>query len=234
MRQLIWKEWHEQAWKLAFGCIVLSAFALIGLRTRIILDQEMALWVCFPAMCLLPLLAATGLIPAERSAATLESLAALPVSMRTIAAVKAITGVVLSTVPLLCAMAISLAIAGGREMEPARLAGIYLLCTMTSLSLFFWMFALTIRLPTESRAAMVGVGILMCWGMLTVGLQDDWRYSYFLPPMECLSPYSFVLELEKAGIGWKIILDVAVGFAIGVALWFGASRAIGKDASAKG
>ena len=24
MRQLIWKEWHEQSWKLAFGCIVLN------------------------------------------------------------------------------------------------------------------------------------------------------------------------------------------------------------------
>ena len=39
MHSLLWKEWHEQSWKLGFGCVVLGALALIGLHSRIIADE---------------------------------------------------------------------------------------------------------------------------------------------------------------------------------------------------
>src|SRR5689334_8801214 len=41
MRSLLWKEWHEQSWKLAFGCVVLAALAVIGLRARVVADDTM-------------------------------------------------------------------------------------------------------------------------------------------------------------------------------------------------
>ena len=28
MQSLLWKEWHEQSWKLAFSCILLGAMAV--------------------------------------------------------------------------------------------------------------------------------------------------------------------------------------------------------------
>ena len=234
MRQLIWKEWHEQSWKLAFGCIVLSAFAGIGLRTRIILDQEMILWVCMPAMCLLPLLAATGLIPAERSDGTLESLAALPVSLRKIFVVKTMTGLILCAVPLLAAMAVSLAIAGGRELPAAVIVGIYGMVIVSSLSLFMWMLALTIRLPTEARAAMVSIGLLMCWAMVSAGLMEAG------PPVLCtLSPFAFVFEylvVHRTGepVPPPLILNILAQAVIGAVLWICAARAISKDVNSVG
>jgi ABC-type transport system involved in cytochrome c biogenesis permease component len=227
VRQLIWKEWHEQSWKLAFGCIVLSAFAGIGLRTRIILDQEMILWVCMPAMCLLPLLAATGLIPAERSDGTLESLAALPISMRKILAVKTMTGLILCAVPLLAAMAVSIAIAGGRELGTGAIVSLYGCSSLTALALFIWMLALTIRLPSEARAAMVSIGVLMCWSMGSVALWEAGDSIF-----RALSPFSFVLDhlvLRHGEILPSLTLDVLVEPAIAAALWFWASRAIAKD-----
>jgi ABC-type transport system involved in multi-copper enzyme maturation permease subunit len=180
-------------------------------------------------MVLLPLLAAAGLVPAERAEGTFDALAALPISMRKIFAMKTITGVVLSAVPLLTAMAVSLAIAGGREMEAGRMAIIYLLCTLTSLSVFFWIFALTVRLPSEARAAMVGIGILMCWGMVTGWIVEEWRGANYSPPLECVSPFSFVLELNWPVRGAEVCIDCAVGTAIAAALSFGASRAISKE-----
>jgi hypothetical protein len=42
MRSLIWKEWHEQRWQLAFGCVMLMSFAAIALRARLVSDETMA------------------------------------------------------------------------------------------------------------------------------------------------------------------------------------------------
>jgi len=233
VRQLIWKEWHEQSWKLAFGCIVLSAFALIGLRTRIIPDEEMVMWVCFPAMCLLPLLAATGLVPAERSDGTLESLAALPVTLRQILTVKTLTGLTLCAVPLLAAMLISLAIAGGREMDAFPMIAIYGRSMLTALALFVWFLALTVRLPTEARAAMVGIGVMFCWLMLSAGIAEG-----DMPLLSTVSPFSFVFNAQYTGIPTRqvppLAINVLIETAIALALWSWAGRAIGKDVNSVG
>ena len=39
IRKLLWKEWHEQRWKAAFGCVILMAFTAIGLKTRLVPDE---------------------------------------------------------------------------------------------------------------------------------------------------------------------------------------------------
>src|SRR5579872_3529215 len=116
MSSLLWKEWHEQRWKLAFGCIILAAFALIGLRARIIADQMLLTWVCLMGVLLLPVLASTGLVPAERGEGTFESLLPLPISPKRILLAKTIMGMLLCAAPLAAAGIVSLLIAGGREM----------------------------------------------------------------------------------------------------------------------
>lgn len=37
-RALLWKEWREQRWKMAFGRVMLCGFCAIGLQTRLIPD----------------------------------------------------------------------------------------------------------------------------------------------------------------------------------------------------
>src|ERR1700722_4488605 len=108
MRSLLWKEWREQSWKLGFGCIVLTALAVIGLHARIIDDESMVVMVCFLGVTLLPVLSSTGLVPAERSEGSLESLLALPVKSWRILLAKTAMGLLLCTGPLLAAAAASL------------------------------------------------------------------------------------------------------------------------------
>src|SRR5947208_15156442 len=60
MTNLLWKEWHEQRWKLAYGCLMLCAFALIGMRCRVVADETLLTWVCFLGITLLPILASMG------------------------------------------------------------------------------------------------------------------------------------------------------------------------------
>jgi ABC-type transport system involved in multi-copper enzyme maturation permease subunit len=170
MRKLLWKEWHEQNWKLGFGCIVLGALAYIGFHARIVADETMMMWVCFLGLTMLPVLSSTGLVPAERGEGTLESLLALPVAPRKILAAKVLMGTLLCIAPMFVASLLSLLVAAGREMPANSIIAFYIASTMTTLVLFGWMTALTIRLPSETRAALLGVGVLILWMLITQGL----------------------------------------------------------------
>ena len=196
MRKLLWKEWHEQSWKLGFGCLVLSALAWIGLRSRIIADETMVEWVCFIGFTLLPILSSTGLVPAERAEGSLESLLAMPISPWRILAAKTVMGMLLCAGPMAVAMVVSVLAAGGREMAENQMLTLYLRSALACSSLFIWMMALTIRLPSEARAALVAVGLLIIFTIATgaivarVATQGDWTSATAW--IHSLSPLSFV------------------------------------------
>jgi len=224
MSSLLWKEWHEQRWKLAFGCIILAAFALIGLRARIITDQMLLTWVCLMGVLLLPVLASTGLVPAERGEGTLESLLSLPVAPRRILFAKTLVGMLLCAGPLAAAGVISLMLAGGREMSSGVMVGLYAASIASALSLFLWMMALTIGLPNEARAGLLSLGVLVCWVLIAKGLE-----SGKVGPAAWL-PCPFVFELgiytnrPETHFGW-LVVAVLVQTTIGLALfWWAATR----------
>jgi hypothetical protein len=128
------------------------------------------MWVNFLGLTMLPILAATGLVPAERGEGSLESLLALPVNASRILGVKAAMGIVLCAAPMLVAGAISVFVTRGREISIVGMIGFYASSLVTSLSLFMWMLALTIRLPTETRAALLCIGVLILWMLMTEAL----------------------------------------------------------------
>jgi ABC-type transport system involved in multi-copper enzyme maturation permease subunit len=216
MRKLLWKEWHEQSWKLGFGCIVLSALAVIGLHARITSDETMSMWVCVFGLALLPVLASSGLLPAERSEGSFESLLALPVSPWKILAAKTLMGLVLCEGPMMVAAVASVAAAGGREMSDFAILDLYARSTLATVSLFIWMLALTSRLPNEARAALLAMGVLIFWMLATMGMVDgDIPALVFAP-----SPMAVVFrvpETIRPGPSFKIALGVQ-GI-ISVLLW---------------
>ncbi|MDB5295230.1 MAG: hypothetical protein JWO31_1213, partial [Phycisphaerales bacterium] len=95
MRILLWKEWHEQRWKLGFSSLLLAAFALIGLRSRVVADEAVLAVLTTLGTLLLPVLAVVGLVPPERADGTLEALLALPVRPGRVLAAKALAGAAL-------------------------------------------------------------------------------------------------------------------------------------------
>lgn len=170
MRSLLWKEWHEQWWKLAFGSLILAAFAAIGLHARAVPDSETLEWLAVLAALLLPIMASTGLVPPERDDGTLDTLLALPVPVSKIFLVKLAFGLLLCIGPILAATLASIATAGGREVALSEMLTLSLRTAGVTLSLFIWMFTLTIRLPSETRAAMITIGILIIWVLLSAGI----------------------------------------------------------------
>jgi ABC-type Na+ efflux pump permease subunit len=195
VRSLIWKEWHEQWWKLCFGSVVLGAMALIGLRARLLADLDTMGVVCVVALTLLPVVSSTGLVAAEREQGSFESLVSLPVSAGRVLAAKAITGVLLCVGPIAVAALASGAEAGGRETETSAILVLYAHAALASSALFFWMFLLTIDLPSEARAALVACGIYVISLMVTGALQQV--PNAWIPLATAMSPVGLLIEPLK-------------------------------------
>lgn len=217
MRPLVWKEWHEQRWKLGFGCVVLCAFALIGLRTRIVSDESIIVATCALGVLLLPILSAAGLFPAECGEGTLNTLLALPVPRSKLLAAKMTLGIALCAVPLLASAAVCLIIAGGREISDAAMNAIFLRAVASAFFLFVWMFAVTVRSPSEGRGAALAVGILVCWLMITTALVEaapakgyGFSESHASLPLWFGCPFVFVFPPTMWATGWGIIVQCAI------------------------
>jgi ABC-type transport system involved in multi-copper enzyme maturation permease subunit len=230
MFSLIWKEWHEQRWKLGFGCLVLAALAAIGLRARILPDETMIMWVCFLGLAMLPILSSTGLIPAERADDTFESLLALPVAPWRILIAKTAMGLLLCAGPMALAALVSVEIAGNREMSSADMLNFYARCTFTTLSLFIWMLALTAQLPSETRAALLAMGLLVFWLLASAGLVQPGT-----PPLVfAVSPFVFVYhDANPAGNAPSLAANIAVQAVILAALWLWTTTRLARGTEGK-
>ncbi|HEX4795181.1 MAG TPA: ABC transporter permease subunit [Humisphaera sp.] len=238
MLNLLWKEWHEQRWKLAYGCLMLCAFALIGMRCRVVADETLLTWVCFLGITLLPILASMGLIPAERSEGSFNSLLALPAPRWQIFASKTVMGLLLCAGPLLAATLVSIIVAGGREITSGQMMLECARSIAACLSLFMWMFVLTIGLPSEARAGLVSLGILFIALLLMAGLLYAVAlHSKMLSRLWWASPFEFTFSIpandrdsEYAQI--SALGALAVQPLIAAGLWFWGLRRLSAEGQA--
>ena len=233
MRSLLWKEWHEQRWKLAFGSLILAAFALVGLRARVIADATMLEAVCLLAVPLLSVLSSTGLVPAERDEGTLQTLLALPVQPAVVFGIKTLIGALLCAVPLVLTAAVGVAIAGGREISSAAIIGLHLRTLAATLSLFFWMLALTVRLPSETRAALMTLGVLVLWMIVTLGLFEGWTEQSGPSSLWLVDPLVFLIGFKHGGWAVSLPAAAAVQALIAAALWLWAAWQLPRPVEAR-
>ena len=222
MRSLLWKEWHEQRWKLAFTSLLLAGFTFCGLHARVIPDETVLLYLSFLAVILMPLLIGASLIASERDARTLDTLLALPVKPSVVFAVKTLLGVILCIVPLAVACIVSLAMAGGREMTGSEIVAMFVRCGLTTLCLFIWMLALTIRMPGETRSTLLGLGVLVGWAILTSGLPA--RHGAQVLWLWLANPLVFLMNPHDEYWAVSLSAAVMVQAVIVALLWLWASR----------
>ncbi len=173
-RNLFWKEWHEQRWRMAFGCVLMSALPALGLMARVVPDEAVVTVAMLVGSVLLPIFAAMGLIAPERSERTLGSLLVLPVSSRTVLSVKTVVGLATCLAPLACATIVSLFMAGGRELSSGH---IFMACQGSAVFaclVLVWTLAFSVRQSTEARVGLVGMGVVAAWVMLTMFMHMFW------------------------------------------------------------
>lgn len=181
IKSLFWKEWCEQRWKLAYGCVLLMGFVAVGLRSRIVQDEVIFVFAVVGGSILMALLVGMGLVAAERSDGSLGMLLALPVRSWKIFVVKMSMGALVCALPIVGCMVMSLAMAAGREMSANRIIAYYLGGIAFGIVMLVWMVAFGIRQPSEARAGLVGIAVFMVW-MFIIFLDE-----VFLRPSTYLS-----------------------------------------------
>ena len=116
LKALLWKEWHEQRWRVALATVWLLGMTAIGLKTRILPDETIIGMIWTPTAVILPVFLGMGLFAAERRNGTMPYLMVHPVSRSCILAAKVIMGLLSYLVPMVvCGVVICLTV-GGREL----------------------------------------------------------------------------------------------------------------------
>ena len=130
-------------------------------------------------------------------------------------------------------VAVSVAFAGGREMSTFAMIEVYMRTLAVALSLFFWMFALTARLPSETRAALIAMGVLISWLIVTFGLSQSWSHGADPSPFWAASPFVFLLGFQNET--WAVPLSAAalLQTVVAVLLWLWAARQLASEAEGR-
>jgi len=224
IRALLWKEWSEHRWRLAFGCVLLMAYMALGLKTRLVEDEAIFGSGLMLGAGLLPLLAVMGAVAEDRAEGTLARLLELPVRPWLVLLVKTLMGLAVCVGPLAGATAVALVMAGGREVSAAMMVKLCGNVGGVTALFFVWSLAFAVRQPSEARAALVAIAVAAAWWltlMLIIGRPHGWVvYIHYVHP------------LGFAKLTWNGSQQVAIVIQVAMAglLWWWAARRLAASA----
>ena len=192
MKALIWKEWCEQRWKLAFGCVLIGGFAAVSLRARIWPDIGVTVLSAMFGSALMALFVSMGLFACERNEGTLGTLLVLPVEKWKVFAVKMGVGALVCAGPVILVGVLVFIIGGGRELS-ARQTGMYFSVGIVfGVAAFVWMAVFGVRRASETKAGLVGIAVLVGW-FLFFGFDDVVRIPWLRWWLQAVLPLQFDL-----------------------------------------
>ena len=218
IRMLMWKEWREQRWKLALGCVVLATFTFVGLRSRLVMDQMILGMNMLLGGIALPIFAGMDLVAGERANETLGSLLRLPCRPWKVLAVKTGTAAAVCVAPMLLTGCVAALVAGGREVSTWEVLRFHLAGAGLAVTVLVWMLAFGIRQPGEARAAVVAVAILIVW-ILVVPIWEPFESR--LPDwIMVLHPGSFLVVADPYDAHWlTAVFPVQTAFTAILYIW---------------
>ena len=208
-RSLLRKEWREARWKAAFGAVLLGGACAIHLRTRMMPDEGAFFFIIGLGGVMLPLLAAIGAVGADREAASLYFLQALPVAPWRILAAKLTVAFGVALAPLVAGWAVCVAMAGGREISTLLFTGMSAASVWVALQVIVWTVAFGMRQPAEARVGLAGIFVMVAWSLWVFVGDELWVTGH--PMMEKIlfsfAPWS-MLNIPASGEGLQYWLQV--------------------------
>lgn len=214
-RQLFWKEWRENLWKLAFGSAVSAAFVLLLFRIRLFPDAANCIAISFVQMLAIPVIYALDIFSGEMSNRTIHLLFKFPVPRWKIFFSKYLVCILGMSLIFLANGGLMELAGQGREAEVGFLFKLNTSFGITSILLFTWFcpFGAQSRSEAGSLAAMFGVMIGWAIIMLWAGVCEYMWAIHFVP-------YNFfTIYLPENSFDISIIqLILSTGAATGIVL----------------
>ncbi|MGH7140693.1 MAG: hypothetical protein ACREHD_33590 [Pirellulales bacterium] len=168
-RQLIWKEWREQVWKMiAVASIVIAVEGYLFFS-----DPKAGLaQLGFGLLCGVPgaFFIALGVAAGERTAGSLDFVRSLPLARWKWAAARLAIGAIASLVPVVAAAAVTLLLS--LSMRSATDSPSYLrdggLAALCCLNVYGWTVVMGVRRSNELRAGLAATCLFIGWWALVV------------------------------------------------------------------
>jgi hypothetical protein len=125
---------------------------------------------------------------------------------------------------------IALLMAGARELDWGELVGMYAMALGATLSVFSWLAAAGMRQPSEARAGMLGIGVIVAWFLLIVIAEAVRTETSSISRLEnwvaACSPLGFVVLKDQPVPVPAVIGAQLASMAL---LWTWSTRRIGKS-----
>jgi len=191
------KEWHEHKWKTVALAAMLSVFVL-GQAT-----EDLAANLGMGSMLIGTmgaLFIAIGVVAGERADGSIDFVRSLPVARWKVAVVRLTMSAALCAAPIVITalVAFGMQTAGVTRGSSAPIWEVTLIEVLGCLSLFFWITAITIDQPTQLRAGVIGVVVLLSWFAIGI-LLDNYSIQRRWPS----GLLEAVLNLGPAGC-WRL------------------------------
>ena len=190
---LLWKEWHEQQWKL----LSLTAIALSVCLTLMCQDlgnvEFSLIFTIFSFAIFAPIVVGMGVCAGEHASGVIRFVRAQPVPMRCVATVRWIVGACVLVIPLFGASAMCwIAMFFEEQVGPrsVRTAAFFELQSESSetstlllisaagmaacLNLYAWIVAIAVNQRTEFRAGLVGLLVTAGTGVAGISSLSGW------------------------------------------------------------
>lgn len=230
IRPLIWKEWREQRWKMAFGTIMLAFFTGTMLAAKTTTDQEIVVVVLFLGGLILSLYSAMGVFAPERAGGTTIFLASKPIAAWKVFICKWFFGWLNFIVPVLvCGLGLAVVIQANPRMYGMEYFMIVLFEGLCMATVFYSMtccFA-----PRKSSEAFVGfIGLLIFLAILshlmimeiTCGLSSDDEFSIVKQMVLFINPYACLIFMYYKNSNLHIgILVIEQIILLTLTMWVG-------------
>ena len=180
-KQLLWKEWRENLWKLTFGGAVSAAFVLLLFRIRLFPDSANCVAISFVQMLVVPVIYALDIFSGEMSNRTIHLLFKFPVPRWKIFFSKYLISIGgMAAVFLLSGLLMEL-ISQGREADVGTLFKLNVSFGVPALLLFTWFCAFAAQSRSEAGSLVAIFGVIIGWAIIFVwsGICEvEWAFRF--------------------------------------------------------
>jgi hypothetical protein len=219
-RNLFWKEWHEQKWKL----LALTAIAVsvcVALLFQDLGNVAFALiFTNFAYAMLAPILMGMGVCAGEHASGVIQFVRAQPISMRRVATVRWIAGSCVLLIPLIAVSVICWTVGCFEDQvgpqsvrtgaffqvdsiwrESSAVYFVFLAGMAACLNLYAWVVAVAVNQRTEFRAGLIG--LLVTVALIFAGIGGLSAWDNHLPDISVLG----VVSVISSPLFWLGIVD---------------------------